>query len=559
MKKNIIASMILFFCIQVNPQDYSDSSEIVKLREQVTKMQQYLEDIESLRILKITDSIKQKQQKASIDSLRKTTEGVPLIINNDTLLRFFCALGGISITDRIENTKKIIMELGKTRSVCPDSIYLLPVKEGYQIEIMYQNRLIKSVSKDDALWMDIPFQTLAIMERNAIVNAITDIQKKNNWLQLIKRIFLFILVLAIQYFLIRLTNWLYRKFKLIINKNAEIKFKPIVIRDYEILNTAKQTKIIIFSGNILRLFLFLVQGLISVPILFSIFPATKDFANKLWGYIFTPAKNIFISIVEYIPQLFIIVIIWLSIRYLVKGIKYLAKEISEGRLKITGFYADWAMPSFHIIKFLLYAFMIAMMYQYLPGSNTSAFQGVSIFVGLIVSLGSTTVVANIMAGLVITYMRPFKVGDRIKLNDTIGNVMEKSAFVTRIKTPKNEIVTIPNSLIMTAHTINYSASARDFGLIIHSNITIGYDVPWQKAHELLIRAAKETDGVIKDREPFVFNLDMENYCNSYQINVYISDADMMPKILTKLHSKIQDVFLQEGIDIETPMLVSEKN
>jgi len=311
-------------------------------------------------------------------------------------------------------------------------------------------------------------------------------------------------------------------------------------------------------GNLLRYVLILLQLMITIPILFSIFPQTKNIATKLFGYVANPVKSILYAIVEYIPNLFIIVIIWLSIRYLIKGIYFFAKEIDSERLKITGFYPDWAIPTFNILKYLLYAFMIAMIYPYLPGSDTYIFKGVSIFVGIIVSIGSSSIISNIMAGLVMTYMRPFKIGDRIKLNDTVGNVIEKSPFVTRIKTTKNEIVTIPNSQIMSSQTMNYSASARDFGLIIHSDIAIGYEVPWQKAHECLIRAGKEIDNVLHDREPFVLDLGLEDYYNIYQINVYISDADKMLKILTDLNSKIQDICLEEGIDMESPILISNR-
>jgi small-conductance mechanosensitive channel len=173
---------------------------------------------------------------------------------------------------------------------------------------------------------------------------------------------------------------------------------------------------------------------------------------------------------------------------LIKGVEYIAGEIESEKLKITGFYPDWAQPTFNIIRFLLYVFMIAMIYPYLPGSNSGVFQGISVFVGLIVSLGSSTAIANIIAGLVITYMRPFRIGDRIKLGETEGNVIEKTPFVTRIRTPKNEVVTIPNSFIMSSHTTNYSSSARDYGLIIHSKVTFGYEVPKEEVLDLLIHA-----------------------------------------------------------------------
>ena len=166
-----------------------------------------------------------------------------------------------------------------------------------------------------------------------------------------------------------------------------------------------------------------------------------------------------------------------------------------------------------------------MIYPYLPGSNSGVFQGISVFVGLIVSLGSTTVIGNIIAGLVITYMRPFKLGDQIKLNDTTGNVIEKTPLVTRIRTPKNEVVTIPNSFMMSSHTVNYSASAREYGLIIHSEVTIGYDAPWRLVHELLIDAALNTPGVVDSPRPFVLQTSLSDWYPVYQVNAYIQNAE----------------------------------
>ena len=203
--------------------------------------------------------------------------------------------------------------------------------------------------------------------------------------------------------------------------------------------------------------------------------------------------------------------------------------------------------------------MIAMIYPYLPGSKSGVFQGISVFVGLIISLGSSTVIGNIIAGLVITYMRPFKPGDRIKLNDTIGNVMEKTVLVTRIRTPKNEIVTIPNSFMMSSHTVNYSESARSYGLIIHTEVSIGYDIPWRKVHQLLIDAALATPGIQNNPEPFVLETSLSDWYPVYQINAFIQEADQMPKIYSGLLQSIQDKFDKAGIEIMSPHYIATRD
>jgi small-conductance mechanosensitive channel len=273
-------------------------------------------------------------------------------------------------------------------------------------------------------------------------------KEEHGLMQLFKRIGYFVLVIVGQFLLFWGTNWLFRKLKLRIMRLEKTRLKPFSIQGYELLDTRKQVKLLIFLANLVRYAFMFLQLLLTVPLLFSIFPQTKNLAYRLLSYIWNPVKSILTGILDYLPNLFTIFVIYMAIKYLVRFFRYLAEEVQSERLKLSGFYPDWAMPTYHIVRFLLYAFMIAMIYPYLPGSNSGVFQGISVFVGLIVSLGSSTVIGNIIAGLVITYMRPFKIGDRIKLNDTMGNVVEKTPLVTRIRTPKNEVVTIPNSFVI---------------------------------------------------------------------------------------------------------------
>ena len=207
------------------------------------------------------------------------------------------------------------------------------------------------------------------------------------------------------------------------------------------------------------------------------------------------------------------------------------------------------MPVFVIVRFLLYTFMVAMIYNYLPGSDSGVFQGISVFVGLVISLGSSTLIANLMAGLVITFMRPFHVGDRIKLNDTVGDIIEKTPLVTRVKTPKNEIVTIPNSHVMSSLTTNYSSSAQEYGLIIHTDVTFGYEVPWEQVHQLMIQAALATQHIEAEPAPFVLQTKLDDWYVVYQINAYTRHPEKMATIYSDLHQHIQDIFNEAGIEI----------
>lgn len=525
----------------------------MKLNEIVLRTE--LNDARNIHIT--TDSLKKVEQQRQIDSLRTSTPGVPLIIEGDTLLSFYAKKGGLSAHDRAENAAQAILKIGKDLSLKTDSVYLFDSE--FLTDIMYGQKVIFSVTDQDALWLNVGKEELAQSYRTIVSDKIRELKKAHSILQIVKRVALFLLVLVVQYLLFRLTNYLFRKLRRQIIWLKMNRLKSITIRDYEFLNTHRQGRVLIFFNNILRYIVLLIQLAISVPILFAIFPQTENLAIKLFSYILEPVKMVVKSVIEYIPNLFIILVIYYCIKYIIKGIQYIADEIESENLKITGFYPDWAQPTFNIVRFLMYAFMIAMIYPFLPGSGSGVFQGISVFVGLIISLGSSTVIGNIIAGLVITYMRPFKLGDRIKLNETTGNVIEKTPFVTRIRTPKNEVVTIPNSFIMSSHTVNYSASARQYGLIIHTTVTIGYDVPWRQVHQLLINAARSTEGVMADPKPFVLETELQDYYPCYQLNAYIKEADKLAQIYSDLHQQIQDTFNEAGVEIMSPHYFAQRD
>lgn len=496
------------------------------------------------------DSLKRAAQMRQIDSLRSVTPGIPVVVENDTLFRIYSARGGHSAIDRAETTTAIILKISQEQSLKRDSVHLLD-NETY-IDIMYGDKVILSVTELDALWHDSTVEALAEQRAHIIADKIAELKDINSFWNIMKRVAMFLVVIFAQYLLVRLVNYLFRRLRRQIIKLMRQRMKPVIVHDYELLNVTHLCRILIVLSNIVRYGVLLVLFIFTIPILFSIFPQTENLAYKIFYYIVDPIKMVGKAVLEYIPNVFIIAIIWICIRYIVRGVRYISNEIKNEKLKISGFYPDWAEPTFNIVRFLLYAFMIAMIYPYLPGSESGVFQGISVFVGVIVSLGSSTVISNFIAGFVITYMRPFKTGDFVKVNDTVGNVIEKSPFVTRVRTIKNEMVTIPNSFIISSNTINYSSSARQYGLIIHTALTMGYDVPWRRVHELLIDSALATKGVLEHPAPFVLETELNDNYMCYQINAYIKNADEMPQIMSDLLQNIQDHFNEAGIELFAP-------
>ena len=536
-----------------------DSLTIAELNEKILQLSQneslIQERLLAYEQLKVADSLSRIQRKELIDSLRNVTQGMPVIVEGDTLFSIYPIRGISSVATRAGNTAQMVRSLGADPRVKPDSINLLSL-EGYT-EITYDDRAIIILSDDDAIWMNMPLDSIAKIYREKIVDKVKYLQVENSRKDITKRSLEFAGVIIALGFLFYGLNYLFKKLKIIVKKRIESRFKGGALRIFRFLNLKQALQITFFAINVLRYILMLLALVVAIPILFFIFPQTRDIANTLFGYILTPVKSIFFSIVAYIPNLFTIIIIWLIIHYILKGLKYISNEIGAGKLKISGFYPDWASPTFNLVRFFLYAFMLALIYRYLPGADNGVFQGISVFIGIIVSLGSTAVIGNIVAGFVIIYMRPFKIGDMIKLNDTIGRVVEKTAFVTRICTLKNEIITIPNSVVLSSHTTNYTASADNYGLIIHTSIGVGYDVPNKRVHELLIKAALMTKGVLSDRDPFVLDKKFEDLYQLYEINAYIKDANAISRISSDLHHTIQNVFIEAGIKLQVPFVVSQ--
>jgi small-conductance mechanosensitive channel len=228
------------------------------------------------------------------------------------------------------------------------------------------------------------------------------------------------------------------------------------------------------------------------------------------------------------------------------------RGVGRGRITIEGFDPDWATPTYKIVRVIVIAFALVIAYPYIPGSDSAAFKGVSVFAGLLLSLGSSSFIANSIAGLSMTYRAAFREGDRIKVGDVVGTVEEIKLMVTRVRTPKNEHVIIPNSNILNANVVNYSHMARKDGVILHTIVGIGYDTPWRQVEALLLLAAERTSGLKTEPPPFVLQQGLGDFAVNYELNAYCADEHKMPALYSALHANIQDVFNEHGVQIMSP-------
>ncbi|WP_289666137.1 mechanosensitive ion channel family protein [Flavobacterium panacagri] len=485
------------------------------------------------------------------DSSIVKLKGYPVSPFKDTLFYVYNNVGSFPAKERAEYISSKIKRLYNESFFEKDSLKVIP--SDVSSDIVYKNDLVlMSVLESDAKAEN---QTVSfIANRNLKIIKSAIIYQNENYSQLPKRFGYTALLVLIIGLILFLVGKVFNLIKKYIIRNRKKYFKGVNYNTIKVLSPERQQILFLRFFGFVKIASLVLIVYLSLPVLFSIFPATKEYTTTLLRWILTPAKSALMGFIGFLPSLFTIIVIVIIFKYSLKVIKFFFYEIKSENIKIDGFYSDWALPTFNIIRFLMYAFMLVIIFPYLPGSDSPIFKGVSVFVGVLFSLGSSNAIANMVAGLVITYMRPFKIGDYIKIGDVSGEVIEKTALVTRIRTPKFEDITIPNATVLSSTSTNYSANTKHStnGLLIHTTVTIGYDVPWKDIYAALIEAALNTEMIEKEPKPFVLQTSLDDFYVSYQINVYTKEPTKQPRIYSSLHQNIQDSFNAAGIEIMSP-------
>jgi small-conductance mechanosensitive channel len=361
-------------------------------------------------------------------------------------------------------------------------------------------------------------------------------------------------IVIVQVVIIKLIWKLFRAFSDKISTFVQKKIKPFKVKNVQLLDRNHLRAFFDFLSWLTKWIITIALLLFTVPIVLSLFEPTRSLASKLFGYILAPLKNFFLAVLGYIPNMISIAVIIIISRYCLRLLKFFSHQIATGKLKIHGFFPDWADTTFNILRILVFAFTAAMVFPLLPGSDSQVFQGISLLVGFLFSLGSSSAIGNLVAGIVITYMRPFKLGDRIKINDITGFIVEKNPMTTRIRTHKNEFVTLPNLTVLNASVTNYNSSTEQGqpGLILHADVTFGYETPCETIEHLLLTAADKTEHLEKSPKPFVQLKSLNDFYCMYEINAYTKNVQSMMATYSDLYRNIQLEFDAAGLDLTAP-------
>ena len=504
------------------------------------------------------DSLRKVRQKQHIDSLRQVTPGVPLVVNGDTLLYIYASLGGEDAAHRVESVARKVKQIGKSLTLTTDSIHIF--ESEYTADIMCGGVVLMRVSDLDGLWNGMSRRELAEHQMLLLSKQIERLHSEYGLKAKLTGLGWAVVLIVVQVVLFLLTARLIRHLRRRVLMAAGGAVRPLVVKGYTLLDVHQTKRILLWLTRALQLVLVVLQLFISLPLLFSIFPETEKFTWNMINYVWSPLRDIVVSIVRYFPNMVKIVVIIFVVRWLLKGLRHISDEVAAGRLKFDQFYQDWARPTYQIVRIFVVAFSLVVIWPLLPGSESGIFKGVSIFVAALFSLGSTASIGNLISGIIITYMRPFLEGDYVRIGDREGEVVEKNAFITRLKDIKGNIITVPNNSILSQQTVNYTAALRHgVGSVVHSEFTFTYKVPRQTIEQYLLEGADRSTLLLKDPKPFVLVTALEDFYTKYEINGYTTATERLFEVYSQLHKNIVDVFREHDLDPTSSHFVKVKN
>jgi len=352
-------------------------------------------------------------------------------------------------------------------------------------------------------------------------------------------------------------RWAFRRFSRWVTAHVSQQLERVEEKSYNLLQAEQLWRV--FHGGVRTLMVLAAATFAYVYInaVLGLFPWTRGIAARLFDFVVVPLRTAGEAILGYLPDLVSLFIVLLISRYLLRLLRALFSAVSQQRVTFQNFDPEWAWPTYRLVRTLVWIFALILAYPYIPGSDSEAFKGVTIFLGVLASIGSSSIISNIVAGYSMTYRRAFQLGDRVRIGETIGDVTEMRLLVTHLRTLKNEEVVIPNSVILSSAVTNYSTLAKESGLILHAAVGIGYEVPWRQVEAMLLLAARRTSGLTTNRDPFVLITNLGDFAVTYELNVYIQEAQQMPVAYRALYRSILDAFNEYDVAIMTPAYVSD--
>jgi small-conductance mechanosensitive channel len=492
-----------------------------------------------------------KPRTAEQDTVRagaaSDTAGVPVVLAGDTLFRLYGALGPFDARQRARAVSDRLANLARAGA---ESVTVAAHETSS--DLVVGDAVVMTVLDADAAPQRVTRAALAARYADRITRALATTGRSLTLRALAAdagyALFATAVLIVLMAGIGNLFPRIYRRIEGV--RHAAI--PALRIQGVELVSAARVAHALLLLARALRIVATLILLYFYVPLVLSFFPWTAPLSRQIVGYALAPLAAAWQSILAFLPNLFTIAVIVILMRVLLSVLHAFFRAVEAGAIAFSSFHPEWAEPTYKIVRVAVLVFAVVLVFPYLPGAQSEAFKGVSLVVGVLLSFGSSAAIGNVVAGVVLTYTRSFQVGDRVQIGDTVGDVTERTLLVTRVRTIKNVAITIPNGTVLSGHVHNFSALAASRGLILHTTVSIGYDAPWPKVHELLIAAATGTEHVQAEPAPFVLQTSLDDFYVSYQLNAYTDRADLMANTLSALHARIHSAFDAAGVEILSP-------
>jgi small-conductance mechanosensitive channel len=475
-------------------------------------------------------------------------------IDGETLF----AVRGVSSMPAPERAAAIrarIIAVAADRAVAIESIHAAPAGDGYRV--LAGDRLLMAVVEADAALEQVGAADLAGTHAQRIRQAVAEYRSARLPAALERDAFNILLATIALAAALVFVIWLTRRIDRFLTRRLQSRIKTVGIQSFEVMRAERIWDALHSFIAAMRTIFIAIVALLYIGYVLSQLPWTRGVSRDMSTLALAPLQTISAGIVANIPSLIFLAVLYFLGRVVLRLTRLFFDAIGRGTVRLSNFDPDWAEPTYKIVRLLIVAFGLIVAYPYIPGSESAAFKGVSLFIGVVFSLGSSSAISNIVAGYMITYRRAFKTGDRIRVGTAFGDVTQTRLQVTHLRSLKNEEIVIPNSQLLGAEVVNYSSLSRTDGLILHTEVGIGYETPWRQVEAMLLMAAERTSGLSPEPRPFILHKKLGDFAVIYELNAATKDVGAMVATYSDLHRNILDVFNEYGVQIMTPAYVHD--
>ena len=424
----------------------------------------------------------------------------PVVVDGVTLFHVR-GVSALPADERAQAIAERIRAVATDSGVATNTLRVVPAERS--ADIVMGDRPIMSVFDADAQIEGLHRQDLASAYANRIGVAVEAYRRDRSPRSLLVGLGASLAATAAVAVAVLLLSRLWRRLGVILERRYTRRLRSLEIQSVQVVHAEQVRAMVRAAFRAVRALVLLAVAYLYLSFVLAHFPWTRPAAGRLLGYVLTPFAIMGRSLLAFLPNLVFLVILVAVTRYVLALLSLVAAGVERGTITFRGFEREWAGPTYRIVRLAVIGFAAVVAYPYIPGSESAAFKGMSIFFGVLFSLGASSVVGNMLAGYSLIYRGTFKVGDLVKINDVVGAVTEMRLQVTHLRTIKNEDVIVPNSVILASQVVNYSSHAAQDGVILHTTVGIGYEVPWRQVEAMLLLAAGRTPGLRATPPPFV--------------------------------------------------------